>query len=638
MKRLFLLCAICGMSFFAKGQTDTVTIEPTQPFGKINKADLELKSCSFEPDANAEILFDRRKTSVTMAYHILEERHVRIKIFKDKGKDEANVRLVYYSGENAENITTFEAETINLKDGNIVTSKVDKANIFRKPIDKFRTALTFTFPNVQPGSVIEYKYTRLIESVADYPDWDFQSHIPTRYSESDDTWFSSLSYNVVSQVHHPYMVNSGSVTALAYLPSVREEPYMTSLKDNADRLTFTLTGVKSDDVSVHFSNTWKKLGLEEDEYDHFGGQFGKSLKGESVILANAAKLATPEEKVAYIFGEVKNSMKWDGTNARYTNDGTSDAWNKKLGNSTEINLILYHLLKKAEVKVYPMMVSTRDNGKVNPSLSSAWQFNKAAVYFPVTGGFYILDATNKNNLYNEIPQDLLNTRGFYFDREDDKFDLVLLRNTSPIRQTISINAEIKAEGNMAGTAHINSYSYNRINALTRYTADGEKKYTDYLSNNDNTLKISSLKLENMEVDTLPLVQNIAFNQQLSGADGTYIYFNTNLFTGLHANPFLNEQRLTDIDFGPCNKYSVNGVYKIPAGYKTDVLPQSFAMTMPDKGISFKRIVAQEDGTILVRYMIDFNKPNYYQQQYPELREFFKKMFELLNEQVVLKKG
>ena len=142
----------------------------------------------------------------------------------------------------------------------------------------------------------------------------------------------------------------------------------------------------------------------------------------------------------------------------------------------------------------------------------------------------------------------------------------------------------------------------------------------------------------MEVDTLPLMQNIAFNQQLSGADGTYIYFNTNLFTGLHANPFLNEQRLTDIDFGPCNKYSVNGIYKIPAGYKTDVLPQSFAMTMPDKGISFKRIVAQEDGTILVRYMIDFNKPNYYQQQYSELREFFKKMFEMLNEQVVLKKS
>ncbi|MEP6610857.1 MAG: DUF3857 domain-containing protein [Mucilaginibacter sp.] len=638
MRKFFLICSICAIGLYAKGQTDTATVDPTQPFGKIDKADLAARVCDFEPDANAEVLFDKGKISVTPAYHILMERHTRIKIFNDKGKDQANIRIVFFGGNNAENINSLEAETINLENGNIVFKKIDKVNIYRQPIDKFRTALTFSFPDVRPGSVIEFKYTRTIQSVIDYPDWDFQNRIPTRYSELEASWIGTLYYNVVSQVHHPYAVNTGRITSIAYIPSLVAEPFMTSLKDNADRVTFTLYAVRSQDVSMNISNTWKKLGLELDEYDHFGGQFNKGLKGESVILDKAKQILDTDEKVAYIFSEVKNAMKWDGYDANYTSDGISDAWNKKIGNSTEINLILYRLLLKAGVKVYPMLVSTRENGKINSTLTSAAQFNRAVAYVPTDNGIYVLDATNKYNLYNEIPDDVINGRGFYFSREDDKFELVSLKNLAPIRQMVSVNAEIKADGKMSGTAHITSYSYHRTNTLTKYKNDGEKKYTDYLTNSDNNLKIASLKLENMEVDTLPLVQNIAFNQDLTGSDGNYIYFNTNLFTGLHSNPFLSENRSTDIDFGYCNKIATSGIYKIPAGYKIEVLPESLSIAMPDKGITFKRVVAQEEGTIMIRYLVDFSRPAYFKTSYPELREFFKKMYEMLNEQIVLKKG
>ncbi|WP_259071600.1 hypothetical protein HDF24_00155 [Mucilaginibacter sp. X4EP1] len=103
------------------------------------------------------------------------------------------------------------------------------------------------------------------------------------------------------------------------------------------------------------------------------------------------------------------------------------------------------------------------------------------------------------------------------------------------------------------------------------------------------------------------------------------------------NPFLSENRVSDIDFGYRDNYSVNGIYKIPDGYKIDALPKSVTIVMPDQSIIFKRTVAEDNGTIVIRYMLDHKKSLYFSEDYPDIRDFYKKMYELLNEQVVLKK-
>jgi hypothetical protein len=130
----------------------------------------------------------------------------------------------------------------------------------------------------------------------------------------------------------------------------------------------------------------------------------------------------------YIFKEVQAAMKWDGQDRWYTNDGTVKAWEKKTGNSAEVNLILYHLLYKAGVNAHPMVVSTREHGRVNPSYSFLYQFNRAVVYVPLADEqHYILDATGKYNIYSEIPDDLLNSTGLYIDKENKRFNTVFFR-------------------------------------------------------------------------------------------------------------------------------------------------------------------------------------------------------------------
>jgi hypothetical protein len=389
----------------------------------------------------------------------------------------------------------------------------------------------------------------------------------------------------------------------------------------------------------NFSDTWAKVGGTLADDEDFGMQLKRKLLGESAIIDKAKTLKTDNEKIAYVFNEVKNSMKWNKSDQWYTNDGTVKAWEKKIGNSTEVNLILYHLLKQSGVKAFPMVVSTRDHGKVNPAYSFLYQFNRAVVYIPVDSTkHYILDATGKYNCYQDTPSDLLGSYGLYIDKENKAYDLVSLKRATPVKQIILVNAQIFPDGKMDGTASISSYSYDRFSRVENYKTNGEKKYIDYLRDNNNSLSISSLKMDNMEVDTLPLNQNVAFKQELTGSDKDYIYFSPNLFSSFKTNPFLSENRVSNIDFGHTRFYNMTGLYKVPEGYKADALPQNLSLVMPDKSITCRRTVAANDGVIVVRYLINYEQPMYFKDSYPDLREFYKRMYEMLNEQVVLKKS
>ncbi|MDB5131555.1 MAG: hypothetical protein JWR02_1304 [Mucilaginibacter sp.] len=664
MKKLLLFLSVFCAAISAQAQTVKVqtpsSFPAIQPFGKIGIEDLQMTSCDFEKDASAEVLFD--KGVVYFGADLLtitEEVYKRVKIFNDKGKDEADIKIKFYSGDRLEYVSGIQAETINLVDGKIEITKLDKKSIYTKNIDNTHSEVTFSLPNVKPGCVIEYKYNLNANSYYDFPDWYFQEKIPVRYSEfntaiPDVFYFRAISHIDGTFAKHststdgrslgdasgtyPYNVEN-ETRALTNVHSLPDEPFMSSFNDNVQALRFQLVSIRPIGGFAHTgSDTWAKVGGRLIDADGFGGQLKRKLNGEEAIITTAKLLKTNDEKIAYVFKEVRNSMKWNDDDDWSTNDGTPHAWEVKTGNSAEINLILYHLLKQSGVNAYPMVVSTREHGKVDPFYTSVAQFNRAVVYVPVDSSKkYVLDATGKYNIYNQIPDELLNSSGLYIDKSKNLYDIVQLRNEIPVRQLVSINAEIKPGGKLEGSVQISSTSYNRVNVLTRYKKDGEKKYTDYLRDNDNNVKISSFKMENMEIDTLPLVQNVNFNLDLAGSDENYIYLNANLFTSLKSNPFLSENRTTNIDFAYPRSYYVNGVFKIPAGYKIDALPKSVNMVTPDKRFGFKRFVTEQDGSILVRYNINYNVTEYSKEYYPQMFEFFKKMHEMLNEQIVLKK-
>jgi hypothetical protein len=51
----------------------------------------------------------------------------------------------------------------------------------------------------------------------------------------------------------------------------------------------------------------------------------------------------------------------------------------------------------------------------------------------------------------------------------------------------------------------------------------------------------------------------------------------------------------------------------------------------------KRAVGVDDGDVVINYVITFTRSYFTKDQYVTIREFYKKMHEMLNEQIILKK-
>ncbi len=627
-RRLYLLLLIAVSISRSNAQTAF--------FGAIDTADLKMPFCDFEKDAHAEVLFDDAYVTYD-GETIFMRRHKRIKIFSEKGKDEANVRIAFLPGRLGERITDIKAETINLDHNAITYTKVDTSQIFAEQTNKFVETIVFTFPNVHAGSVVEFAYTWSTPERFNYPDWLFQDRLPTRYSQFDGSFNREHSFDVLKYLNQPMARDtvikaSGSndiqhIWALSNVKSFTNEPYM-------DYPNSYIQGL----IIRRGYNNWHQLGFDMLNDFDFGRQLDETLPNEKEITRKANDLPNRDEKIAWIFNTVKRSVKWDKQDEWYTIDGIKKAWDKKTGNSAEINLILYHLLKAAKIRASLILLCSRDNGKFNPRYASAGYFNRTAVYCPFdTANYYVLDASRPYNTYRDVPLDLMGLTALLIDPETKMLDTLAIK-VGAAKEITLVDGEINTAGEVTGTAQLSSSASSREKYLESYAALGEEQYKQQFCDAEKKLSFSSLKLDNAENDTLPLIQTFAFKYKGPDPDNDYLYIKPTVFTSFGTNPFTSESRVANIDFGCRNAYTIIGHYKIPAGYSVSSLPKSLTMQLPDQGIVFKRMLSAQDNFINVRFVIDFNRTLYTGNEYAAIRDFYKKMYEMLDEQIVLKKS
>jgi len=96
--------------------------------------------CDFDKNAEAMVLFDKGQLDYIIGNGLDLIHHVRIKILNEKGKNQADIRLPYYSWKDDERIEDISAQVYNLDpSGNIVITKLDKKQVFEKIAFKCKT-------------------------------------------------------------------------------------------------------------------------------------------------------------------------------------------------------------------------------------------------------------------------------------------------------------------------------------------------------------------------------------------------------------------------------------------------------------------------------------------------------------------
>jgi hypothetical protein len=627
-------------------------------YGKIDKADLQLKECEFDKDAEAYKLLsfsDVHYDIVGDAIEIITDSRTRIKILKDKGLDEANIKVRFYSKERYENINNISGVTYNLDDaGNVVTTKLDNSSIYIKKINNQFSEVTFTMPDVKVGSVFEYKFTDTKKSLGNVDDWYFQDDIPTRISmyriliPNIFRFITQvLAYQNVEQksevinsniYYHGDRVSDRAeekTFTLKNVPALQEEPFMGAEKDYLQRVVCQLQRIVYGDGQVEeVMSSWQKLTDQLLDDEDFGLQLKKNVPHTKSLDDSLKNIQGDYNKMVAIYDFVRANMNWNTSEHIYSSQGIKTAWEKKTGSNAEINLILIDLLRDAGIKAFPLLVSTKDNGTVNTIYPFLDQFNCTMTCVLIGDNKYFLNAADKYNPPNLIPYDVLNNEGFIVDKEYGGW-VTLSDPKDRWKNIVWYSAQITPDAQMEGKATIYSYGYSK-NPRVKKWKEEKSSFEDYFTKDLTGLKVKNIELKYEDVDTMPLQQKLDFTLPVN-ASGEFKYFTLNLFQGLEKNPFIADERKTDIDFNYPQSYTLVGKVDLPDGYEFDDLPKSIKMIMPDSSITLQRLIQRDNNEINFRITLDFERSVYVANSYPYFQEFYKKLFSTLNEQIVIKK-
>ena len=632
-----------------------VTAQKDVPaYGKIEKADLEMTTCSFDNSAEALVLFDVGEVYCkldlnSMSGNVLRSefsKHVRIKIFAEKGFKNADIKIRYYSDHQMEDIKNISAQTINLDaSGNIVYTKVDKNLIYRKKINKRYSDVIFSFPEVKKGSIIEFKFTDDADQLYAVKNWYFQKPIPVKLSRYTMNFPNELIVNATHQgglsvdtKEEMKGIRNIKTYTMMDVPALRDEAYITCDEDYQQQVIPIMQALDLvGQPRRNLISTWPKIIKELMEDEDFGLQLKKNIPRTADLDLSLTKITDPYQKMVIIHEYVRKNMQWNDYFGIWAFDGVKSAWKDKKGTAGEINLILVNLLRDADLTVHPVLVSTRENGRVNTAVAGISQFNKVMAYVEIDKTVYVLDATDKFTPAKLIPYEVLNSEGLVIEKagSSDWGWRTLWNKEKLYKNTTLLMADIDEKGIMTGVANISSFDYSRLERMPALKK-GKQLFTGRFLNTTTGYSVDSFSVENEDVDSLALNQRVNFTGKTSSSGG-YQYFSANLFSGLEKNPFIADNRFSDVFFGTNQQYNIIGNFNIPDGYQFDELPKNMKMIMPDTSIVFSRMMAVNGGQVSVRMQLEIKKPFYSTEEYPYFQEFYKKLFEMLNEQIVFKK-
>lgn len=609
-------------------------------FGKIDKADLLVSTCSFDSDATAMYLIDRGE--VTYDYGLgsvnTETDHwERIKILRETGINYANIKINYYSKDGAEEISKVEAYVFNLDSstGNIVTTKVEKAAFYDSRLNDNYSTVAIAFPNVKVGSVIEYRYQSYRKRNIEIKNWIFQKRIPSRYSEYTVYFPNSFEFTTLITRRQPMENNlndSRHVYIMRNIPALKPEPYMANFNDYLQRVDFQLSGITQNGIHTDIFGTWGKITDDWLGRDIFGGQLKKNIPNTQDLDTLLQPLKSELERMNTVYRYVQKNMESDGNRTYWSPNGVQSAWEKKRGTVGDINLLLINLLLKAGVNVYPIWASTKEHGHVNIAYPSVAQFNEVLAYVPIGGKEYVLNAADKYSPYNLMPHDVQSTRCFVLDKDKSLGWIILNDGSQKLQNSVVLNANMDVTGKVSGEAVVNSYGYARSIHLASYKKGNIKSRF-----NHEGIKAEKVTVTGADEDTLPLKQKVIFTGNLEKT-GDYYFLPYNLFSGMATkNLFTANERQSDIDFNYLQAYSIIGSYTIPEDFTFEELPKNTHLILADSSISVKRTMESTGNKVTFNLRIDYNRQQYFAQEYPDIKEFYKKMFSLLNEKIVVKK-
>ncbi len=620
-------------------------------WGKVSKEDISITECSFDKDAPAVVLHSKGNLSFS-GYQVLIKKHFRIKILNENGLDYANREIIFYTKDDLESISSFKAQTININEsGKKETIKVEKSQIFETKLDNDYKKISFTFPAVKVGSIIEYKYTVASKSITFLDAWVFQDEIPTLRSEfeaviTDDLGLDYSILYVGKRLLNKYSSLATSKWSLENIPGFYDENYVYSWKDNAEIIRFQLTGYRKKSATHAMDGSWTYEKFSA-SWDKFTNDILTSTSYQAFLNLNKLKVSninkelisesdTKTERVTKIYNLVSQDYSWNGVYSMFPKENFAKFIKSKNGNSAEINLLLVALLQDAGLTAYPMILSTKSHGKISKEYPMFTLFNHVICALEIGSYTLLLDATNPYRPYTLLAIEDLNFWGFVLKQRKPEWKKIEI----PKQTTRNIGGKIDYtnEGKTYYEYQIEYDGYFAVDKRRDYFNNKENFFLEDLDIQTSDLLLDSFKIENKFSFEKPFIITVYFHSENNPfSEGKeLVYLEPFPIKHFEENPFKADKRFSPIDLAYTFSDNISLKIYYPDNYKVEASPKSSHKTLINN-TKYTYYALPIDNYLKMESKLVVDETIFFIDEYKEIRSFFSEIINKPNEQIVLKK-
>lgn len=618
--------------------------------------ELKMTSEPKAPGAPAIILYrevDRDDRGLTAH----EDNYFRIKILTEEGRKYADIEIPYFKEEG--NIGNIHARTIE-PDGSVVNYS---GKVFDKTIVKARgvkyLAKTFTLPNVQVGSILEYFYTDdLSENMLFDSHWVLSNELFTKNAKFSMKPYTS-DYEPISVRWTWNMLPAGSQKPAqgpdkvirfeaSDIPAFQAEDYMPPENELKFRVDFIYS---EDSFESQPDKYWKKLGKKR--YDQLEGFVGKRKAMEEAVSQIVAPGDTPEVKLRKIYARVQQirntSYEIEKTEQEQqrakekTPDNVEAIWKKQYGNGTQLTWLFLALARAAGFEASGMWVTDRQNYFFYPQTMDGRRLNSNVVVVKLDGKDVFFDPGAAFTPFAMLPWFETNVKGLKLDKDGGSWVDTPLPTAAD--SAVQRKAELKLsadtgelEGKLTVTYTGLEASQRRVEERLADDAERKKFLEDEVK---EAVPIGcDVELTNQpdwKSSSPALVAEYTF--KASGwvsAAGRRALLPMGLFSNPEKHLFDHASRTFPIYFQFPFQRSDDITIDMPLGWQITTVPQP--QKLDAKAITYTTQAANEKGTLHMTRVLDVEVLLLAADTYPNLRRIFQLVRTDDEQQVILQPG
>lgn len=615
--------------------------------------ELAMKSLPSAPGAPAAILeiLERQDDEASS-----ESEYVRMKIFTGEGKKYADLELVYLP--RIVTIRDLKARTLH-PDGSI--AELDPNKVYDKLIVRAGgvrvMAKTFSIPDVQPGSIVEYTYTPSwpSEHLAPTSRWWVQRDVPMlKYSlwvkpygmTSRQTGISSFFTSVgIPKDKMPQKNGDHFEATLEDIPAFEKEAYAPPENELKPRIELHYTTGEMDLTEFW---TAEGAGLSMMAEDFIGDRSG-IRKAAQELTAGAA---TPVEKLQKIYARVQQlrntsfdeekTIQESSREKLRDNRYVEDVLRNGYGSRSELTRLFVALARGAGFEASIARIGTRDDLFVIKDLPVSGQLDTEVAIVMLDGKMKYFDPGTPFAPFGILSWEKTDTLGLQLSRKVAERWIKTPMGAATDALTRR-KADLHLDGDvLKGTVTI---TWNGQEALQRRL---QRHHDDETANRkafEDELKGhfpdgSNVKLAGLTgikgIDE-PLVATYDVElPNLGTFTGTRALLPLSIFTATAKNPFAPEQRKNPIYFDYLFQNEDEVTVRLPEGYTVESVPANANINLGAAGYSSEWGRTEDALTFKRKFFIGTIYIE--KDRYPTVRGFYSKVGVADQEAVVLRKA